>query len=356
MKALLEKRSQLMAELDSMDEKLGESIETRNMSQKDIDAMNQKLKEVKAIDAEIAKQKEIRTLKNTKEMKVEEKEDMETRAMLLEGKEVEIRTGMTKANVAGEKVQNGALVADRAKELGLKDFARIEKFNGNSIVPVQKSKMDKLVKAGELTEISKKDILVEQVDLRPEKYALLTVVSEELMNDASYDVEGLIREEGNQAIDETVESMIATTLNTAESVVEINQKADGVIALEDVTNLYFGLNAKYRKNAIFVVNDEHLKGLVGLVGTDGHPILVRDLVNGMQFKLMGRPVVVCEDITDMMFIDMEKAVVCGIGTNAQVKRSDDAFFTTGGVAFRTTVALDCKPAIVKAIAKLKFEG
>ena len=355
MKALIEKRSKLMAELDAMDEKLSEGIETRNVSQEDIDAMNQKLKEVKEIDAEIAQQKEIRTLKNTKEMKVEENEDMETRAMLLNGQEVEIRD-MTKTNVKGEKVQNGVLVTDRAKELGLKDYARIEKFNGNSIVPVQKQKMGKLVKAGELTEISKKDILVEQVDLRPEKYALLTVVSEELMNDASYDVEGLIREEGNQAIDETVESMIATTLNTAEGVEEVSQKASGVIALEDVTNLYFGLNAKYRKNAIFVVNDEHLKGLVGLVGTDGHPILVRDLVNGMQFKLMGRPVVVCEDITDMMFVDMEKAVVCGIGTNAQVKRSDDAFFTTGGVAFRTTVALDCKPAIVKAIAKLKFAG
>lgn len=350
MKSLIEQRAKLMAELDAMEVEL----ETRTAEQADVEKMQTKIAKVKEIDAQIELQKETRNLKNTKEMKVEET-NMETRAMLLEGKEVELRD-MTKSNVKGEQVQNGTLITDRAKELGLKDFARIEKFNGNSIVPVQKSKMGKLVKASELTEISKKDVLVEQVDLRPEKYALLTVVSEELMNDASYDVEGLIREEGNQAIDETVESMIATTLNTAEGVVDVNQKASGVIALEDVTNLYFGLNAKYRKNAIFIVNDEHLKGLAGLVGTDGHPILVRDLVNGMQFKLMGRPVVVCEDITDMMFVDMEKAVVCGIGTNAQVKRSDDAFFTTGGVAFRTTVALDCKPAIVKAIAKLKFIG
>ena len=71
---------------------------------------------------------------------------------------------------------------------------------------------------------------------------------------------------------------------------------------------------------------------------------------------MGRPVVLCEDIENMIFTDLEKAVVAGVGANAQVKRSDDAFFTTGGVAFRTTVALDCKPAIVKAIAKLNYEG
>lgn len=346
MKALIEKRAKLMAELDAMEIEL----ETRTAEQADVETMQAKIAEVKEIDAQIEQQKETRNLKNTKEMKVEET-NMETRAMLLEGKEVEVR-GMTKTNVKGEQVQNGALVADRAKELGLKDFARIEKFNGHSIVPVQKAKMGKLVKAGELTEIAKKDILVEQVDLRPEKYSLLTVVSEELLNDASYDVEGLIREEGNQAIDETIEGMIAETLNNATEVVEVSPKAEGVIALEDVTNLFFGLNAKYRKNAIFVVNDEHLKALAGLVGTDGHPILVRDLVNGMQFKLMGRPVVLCEDIENMMFTDLEKAVVAGVGANAQVKRSDDAFFTTGGIAFRTTVALDCKPAITTAIAKL----
>ena len=116
--------------------------------------------------------------------------------------------------------------------------------------------------------------------------------------------------------------------------------------------MYFGLKAKYRKNAIFVVNDEHLKALAGLCGTDGHPILVRDLVNGMQFKLMGKPVVLCEDIENMIFTDLEKAVVAGVGTNAQVKRSDDAFFTTAGVAFRTTIALDAKTCIEQAIAKI----
>ncbi|SCH68097.1 Predicted phage phi-C31 gp36 major capsid-like protein [uncultured Clostridium sp.] len=348
MKALLEKRSQIMAKLD---EHLEQDGEVRALNKEQLEEVDAMINEVKEIDAQIEKSKELRNLKNTKEMKVEDKTEMEKRELLLNGQEVEVRD-MTTANVKGEQVTNGALVADRAKELGLKDFARIEKFNGNSIIPVQKSKMGKLVKASELTEISKKDVLVEQVDLRPEKYALLTVVSEELMNDASYDVEGLIREEGRQAIEETVESMIATTLNGATGVVEVSPKGDGVVSLEDVTNLYFGLNAKYRKNAIFVVNDEHLKALAGLVGTDGHPILVRDLVNGMQFKLMGRPVVLCEEIEHMMFTDLEKAVVAGVGANAQVKRSDDAYFTTAGVAFRTTIALDAKTCIAKAIAKL----
>lgn len=348
MKALIEKKAKLMAKLDEHLEKDGEVRALDKEKLEEVDAM---INEVKEIDAQIEKSKEVRNLKNTKEMKVEDKKDMEKRELLLNGQEVEIRN-MTKSNVKGEQVTNGALVADRAKELGLKNFARIEKFNGNAIIPVQKSKMGKLVKASELAEIAKKDILVEQVDLRPEKYALLTVVSEELMNDVSYDVESVIKEEGNQAIDETVEGMIADALNKATGALTVAPKAEGVITLEDVTNLYFGLNAKYRKNAIFIVNDTHLKALASLVGTDGHPILVRDLVNGMQFKLMGRPVVLCEDIEKMIFTDLEKSVVAGVGTNAQVKRSDDAYFTTAGVAFRTTIALDAKTCIEQAIAKI----
>ena len=233
MKALIERRAKLMAKLDEHLEQDGEVRELDEGQLKEVDSM---IAEVKEIDAQIEQSKEIRTLKNTKETK-EDKKDMETRAMLLEGKEVEVRD-MTKSNVKGEQVTNGALVADRARELGLKDYARIEKFNGNSIIPVQKSKMGKLVKAPELAEIAKKDILVEQVDLRPEKYSLLTVVSEELINDSSYDVEGLIKEEGNQAIDETVEGMIADVLNKATGAVTVEPKAEGVISLEDVTNLY----------------------------------------------------------------------------------------------------------------------
>ena len=138
MKALIERRAKLMSELDKHLEYDGEIRALDKEKLEEVDAM---INEVKEIDAQLEQSKEIRTLKNTKEMK-EDKKDMETRAMLLEGKEVEVRD-MTKSNVKGEQVTNGALVADRAKELGLKDFARVEKFNGNSIIPVQKSKMGK---------------------------------------------------------------------------------------------------------------------------------------------------------------------------------------------------------------------
>lgn len=225
-------------------------------------------------------------------------------------------------------------------------------FNGNTIVPVQKNKMGKLVKAAELAEITKKDILVEQVDLRPEKYALLTVISEELLNDVSYDAEALIRQEGLEAIDETIVSMIADTLNKAEGTVKVAPKAAETLSLEDVNGLYFGLKAEYRKNAAWVVNSTHLKALFNLVGTDGQPILTRDLTTQFGFTIYGRPVVECDDIKDMMFVDMEKAVVVGVGKDAQVKRSDDAYFATAGIAFRTSIPLDVKSCIETAAAKL----
>lgn len=354
MKKLLEKRSKLLKEAETLTG--SNEVETRELSEEDAKKVEEIIAQVKEIDKKLEMLKEVKNLKNTDEAPKDEAENAEMRSRLLSGDEVEVRNlnrrSMTKANAKGETTINGELVKDRAKVLGLKDYARIEYFNGTNIIPVQKNKMGKLVKAAELSEITKKDILVEQVDLRPEKYALLTVVSEELMNDASYDVEALIREEGLQAIDETVEGMIADTLNKATEVVEVAPKAEGTISLDDVNALYFGLDAKYRKNAVFVVNSEHLKGLFSLKGTDEHPLLTRDLTQEFGFQIYGRPVILCDDIKNMMFVDMEKAVVAGIGKNAQVKRSDDAFFTTAGIAFRTTVPLDVKPCITKAIAKL----
>ena len=66
MKALIERRAKLMAELDAMETEL----ETRTAEQKDVEEMQAKIAEVKEIDAQIEQQKETKNLKNTKEMKV----------------------------------------------------------------------------------------------------------------------------------------------------------------------------------------------------------------------------------------------------------------------------------------------
>lgn len=345
-KRLMEKRSMLLREAEELQEKV-EKDENGEVLEK----LKEVLDKIEAIDEVLEKLNKSadKTVKDDDQDKDEK--DAETRSRLLAGEEIQVRD-MTSANTKGIATFNGDIVTQRPKELTLKDYARIEYFNGNTIVPVQKSKMGKLVKAAELSEISKKDILIDQVDLRPEKYALLTVISEELLNDVSYDAEALIRQEGLEAIDETIVSMIADTLNKAEGTVKVAPKATETISLEDVNGLYFGLKAEYRKNAAWVVNSNHLKALFNLVGTDGQPILTRDLTNKFGFIIYGRPVVECDDIKDMMFVDIEKTLVVGVGKDAQVKRSDDAYFATAGIAFRTSIPLDVKSCIETAAAKL----
>ena len=345
-KRLMEKRSMLLREAEELQEKV-EKDENGEVLEK----LKEVLDKIEAIDEVLEKlnKSEDKTVKDDDQDK--DAKATETRSRLLAGEEIQVRD-MTSTNTKGIATFNGDIVTQRPKEVSLKDFVRIEYFNGNTIVPVQKNKMGKLVKAAELAEITKKDILVEQVDLRPEKYALLTVISEELLNDVSYDAEALIRQEGLEAIDETIVAMMADTLNKAEGTVKVAPKAPETIALEDVNGLYFGLKAEYRKNAAWVVNSTHLKALFNLVGTDGQPILTRDLTTHFGFTIYGRPVVECGDIKDMMFVDMEKALVVGVGKDAQVKRSDDAYFATAGIAFRTSIPLDVKSCIETAAAKL----
>lgn len=347
MKALIEKRAKLMAELDAMDEKLGEGIETRNVSQEDINAMNQKLKEVKEIDAQIEQQKETRNLKNTKEMKVEET-NMETRAMLLEGKEVEIReVGMT--TVSGAiKTTNGELVQKAKTTHKILEKARIMTVNGKSIVPVQKTAVDKLVPVAELAEYTKKAVEVGTVDLRPNKYGVVVPVSEELLEQASFDVEQFVREEGQRAIENTIAGKIVETLEGATKG-SVARETEGVLTYQDVCNLYFGLKQEYRANGVFVMNDNHLRALMGLVGADGQPILQRDITSEFGYKLFGKEIILENDATKMYFADMNKAVVCGVGSTATVKRSDDVMFLVGAVAFKVVVSVDVQPAIEDAL-------
>ncbi len=51
----------------------------------------------------------------------------------------------------------------------------------------------------------------------------------------------------------------------------------------------------------------------------------------------------------MYFADMNKAVVCGVGSTATVKRSDDVMFLVGAVAFKVVVSVDVQPAIEDAL-------
>lgn len=349
LKELIEVKNSVVTEMKNLvDKKENFNLET----------FNKKEEELKEIENKINSLKKIENLTITEK---EGTKDMEFKNCLIEGKElkVNVKNATTTTNLKMEKVANGEHIAEIAKENGILAHVRQIPVNGTSIVPIQKGKLGKLVKAGELAEIAKKDVLFDKVDLRPEKYSTVIVVSEELMASDAYDVEAVITEECRQAIDETLAGLVVTgdttafgleKLTASNGAMEVTRQLEDAISLEDVNNLYFGVENKFRKNGVWVVNDKDLRILLTLTDNQGRPIVQQDLTKEFAFTLYGRPIVESPDATKMYFGDLNQGLVVATGATAEIKKSTESMFDVAGIAFRVTSYLDVKPAITKAIA------
>lgn len=354
-KELLEAKNNAIAEMKALT-----NCEA-NFNLAKFEAKEQELKDIQDKIESLDKINKLTVDNSTEKVEKVGKKTMEFKNAILEGKEmkVEIKNAMTTTNVKMEKVSNGQHVAEKAQENPILGHIRQIPVNGTSIVPVQKGKLGKLVKADELAEIGKKDVLFEKVDLRPEKYASIIAVSEELMNSEAYDVESVITEECRQAINDTLAELVITGDDTAFGLEkatkemgakEVTRKAPSALTLDDINALYFALDSKFRKEAVWVVNDADLRLLMTLTDNQGRPIVQSDLTKEFAFTIYGRPVVESEDATKMYFADLAQGMVVASGATAEIRKSTESMFEVAGIAFRVTSYADVKPAITKAIA------
>lgn len=356
LKELQELKNSIVAEMKALTE-----VED-NFDKVKFEAKEVELREVEDKIESLEKVEKLTKVENKIEKVEKEGTQMnEFKNLLLDGQEVKVdfKNEMKTTNVKLEKVSNGQEIVEKAQENPILNHVRIERVNGTSIVPVQKQKMGKLVKAAELAEIAKKDTLFETVDLRPVKYSAITVVSEELIGSEAYDVEGIIVSEAKESINDTIAELVVKGDDTAfglekatddNGAIEINRTTPDALCLDDINGLYFGLAPKFRKTAVWVMNDADLRLLMTLTDSTGRPIVHQDLAKEFAFVLYGRPIVVTEDATRMYFVDLAQAMVVGAGDSAQVKKSEESNFAIGGIAFRTTTVIDVKPALQKAIA------
>ena len=346
MKALIEKRAKLMAELDAIDA----DIETRSVTQEDVHTMKEKIAEVKQIDAQLEQVKEIRNLKNTKEMKVEET-NMELRTRVLNGEEIRTVIGNTTATTGGMTVANGELVVQNRPSNGILKYARLQNVKGTEIIPVQKAPMTELVPMNELEEMAKASMNVGNVNLEPTPHGMIVPVSNTVLDKSSFDFGGFVKEQGQIAIEKCIAGKMIAIMNGA-TAGSVARETVGVLTYQDIVNLYLGLKQEYRDNAVFVANDADLKALMGLVDTTGAPILVRDITTAYGFTLFGRPVVQDDRATKLVFANIEKAMAVACGEEAQVKKSEDALFMSNATAFRIVVDVDVKATIEDALVFL----
>ncbi|NGT12375.1 phage major capsid protein [Clostridium perfringens] len=347
LKKLLEQRANLVAEMDSLvNVEVREGEETPDL---DMEKFNELKAKVEKLDEEIKAIKELDVIKNSK---VEEKkgndEKVEIRERLMNGEAIELRDGMSTTTVGGginKEVVPG--VIQKVTEVSPL-FAKSHKIDtaSNSALTVQGNKLGKFVKITELQEYTKKQATYEEKTIKAEKYGMAVVISEELMEDASFDVEAEIYSQLTEGCALAVNELIVDKLEAASNSV----KAEGAsLDVDTLTEMYFKLKQGYRNGAVWIISPKMEVEIAKLVDKIGQPLLIRSFTDRPVMTIFGCEVIVDENCNKPMFVNLDKALTVALRRNVSVKRDDSIGFLSGSVAFRGDIRLDAVTTVEEAI-------
>lgn len=124
---------------------------------------------------------------------------------------------------------------------------------------------------------------------------------------------------------------------------------------DNVMDMIALLPQRYHAGAKFLCNSKFLYGkLAKIKDSSGQPILVKDMANGIQFRIMGFPVLLSDKVTDgVMYFGNYKKVVGNLAQDITVESSTQSGFLANAIDFRGSVIFDCDIALADAFVKMK---
>lgn len=203
-----------------------------------------------------------------------------------------------------------------------------------------------------------------QVIIDAHKNAYITLVTEELLEDAGFDVEQHIVEIAGDKIGELEEEAFLTG--------DGNHKPHGLlldaqvgteaaeVTMDAALDLYFSLGQKYRENAVWLMSEEALRTLHKVKSAQGRNVWEEDMTKEMPLKLLGKPVYTSDAMPDVAagncpiaFGDFSYFWIGDRGNRA-IKRLNELYSDRGMVGFRVTHRVDGRLVLPEAIKTLKI--
>lgn len=277
----------------------------------------------------------------------------------------------------GTDSEGGYLVPDEFEKTlveGLESeniFRRIAKViqtqSGERKIPVVASK-------GEAAWMDEEGAYVEsdtsfsQVLLGAHKLGTLVKVSEELLNDAAFNLPSYIAREFARRLGAKEEEAFLTgdgvgkplgLLKDRTLLTGATTAGAKAITFDDLIELYYSLKEPYRKNAVFVMNDQTVKAVRQLKDGNGQYIWQPSLVAGTPDKILNCPVItsaympeLAASATTVLFGDFSYFWIAD-RQGRSFKRLNELYATNGQVGFLGSQRVDGKLILPEAIKALK---
>ena len=208
-----------------------------------------------------------------------------------------------------------------------------------------------------------------QVQLDAHKVGTIIKVSEELLNDAAFDLESYISNEFIRRIGDKEEEAFLTgngsskptgLLNaTGGAQVGVTAASATAITADELIDLFFSLKAPYRKNAIWIFNDSTVKLIRKLKDGNGQYLWQPALREGDVPTILGRPYFTSAYMPEAA--SAAKSVLFGdlnyywIGDRQGItfKRLNELYAGNGQIGFLASKRLDGKTVLPEAIKVLQ---
>ena len=215
------------------------------------------------------------------------------------------------------------------------------------------------------------DASFDQVILDAYKLSVATKVSEELLADNQYDLEGFLIRSFGQAIANAEEEAFLTGDGSSKPTGLLHPTKGGQIGIvtagnsitaDEVLDLIYKLKRGYRKNAVFVTADSTLAFIRKLKDGTGQYLWQPALTAGEPDRLLGFPVFTSQFMPTMeagqpvmAFGDLSYFNIADRGTRS-VRALHELYAGVGQVAFVAKERLDAKLILPEAVQILKMTG
>lgn len=315
MKFLIEKRNSLVEEINAMFEKA--ETEKRALTEEEQSAFDAKNAELKALDKTIEAKREARELSlmddetpKTPEEKEEQRsvEETERRAF-----ETLIRENRTAGNVT--KTDNGAVIPttianqiiEKVKQLAPL-YALATKFNvkGKLTFPVAGEDFTTGYH-DEFTALASQKTVFDSVALDGFLAGALSKVSNSLINNSQFDIVSYVVNKIAQSVAEFLEKELITGKTKINGVLDLTGNAKTVTKFEttgdvptvdELIALQVAVPQQYQAGCMWLVSNKTLVALRQLKDGNNRYLLQDDITNGFGYSLLGKPVMVSDNMTD----------------------------------------------------------
>ena len=247
-----------------------------------------------------------------------------------------------------EKIENESVIYN---------LVTVSHLRGDVVIPIE-DVTNAVERKAEGADGSFKNDTLKSLILGAKKYIKLVKITCELENTAIDALEDFVVKMLSRKLDQAFDHDIINgdadnheIKGILDTITPINVATAGILTFDDLCNLFAAIPATARKNAKLVMSTNTLYKKVKTVKDNEK----RPIFNMDENKVFGREVVECDDVPDgtIIFGDFAEYMF-NWNKEAEIRKSEEAGFMSGDIAFRILALVDGGLANLGAMAALQI--